>query len=102
MKWRSAQVSLNAALVEASLEPSYLNPNNTFKFVDNVRAFHDSKLHELARTFAVKAIEYNPQSFDSWRLFLFIESATEEEIQKSLRQMHRLDPLNPKIENEIK
>jgi hypothetical protein len=102
MKWRSAEISRNATLVESALQPSYLNPNNTLKYLEIVGRFHDSKLDNLAHTYAKKAIEFNPQSYDSWRLFTYIRGASEKEFQESLVRMHQLDPLNPNIVTDTK
>jgi hypothetical protein len=97
MKWRSAQISRDAAIVEASLKPSYMNPLNTFRYLNIVGTFHDSKLDDLAYEYAAEATRFNPQSFDSWRLFTFIRNTPEQKIQLSLLRMHELDPLNPNI-----
>jgi hypothetical protein len=102
MKWRSAQVTQDAAVVEQSLKPSYLNPNNTFRYLNTVGLFHDSNLDDLALTYARQAIEFNPQSFDSWRLFTYIRGASEQEVQQALLRMHELDPLNPNIVTETR
>jgi len=97
MKWRSAQISRNATMIENALKPSYLNPESTFKYLNIVGAFHDSGLDDLAHKYALLAIDFNPNSFDSWRLLTYIRTASENERQQAISEMHRLDPLNPNI-----
>jgi hypothetical protein len=97
MKWRSAQVSRDATLLQATLNPSYLNPNNTFRFVSVVGAFIDSNLDDLARTSAGQAIQFNSGSYDSWRLFTYMRGIPESAKQEAILRMHKLDPLNPNI-----
>ena len=97
MKMHSAQISKNASLVESALKITYMNPGNSFKFVNTVGLFHDSNLDELAHTYAQEAVDFNPQNFDSWRLFTYIRNASQEEKDLALKNMRQLDPLNPNL-----
>ena len=97
VKWRSAQVSMDAAKIEAVLDPSYFNPQGTYKFLQIVGAFEQSNLTDLAHRYAVEAVKFNPHSFDSWRLFTLIRGVTPEEQQVALMKMKELDPKNPNI-----
>jgi len=96
-KWRAAQVSRDAAKIEAALAPSYFNPPTTYKYIQIVGAFEQSNLTELAHNYAVEAVKFNPHSFDSWRLFTLIRGATPTERQIALRKMKELDPRNSNI-----
>jgi O-antigen ligase len=96
-KWRSAQLSMDATKIEASLVPSYFNPPVTLKYLQIVGAFEQSDLTDLAHKYAIEAVNYNPQSYESWRLFTMIRGATPEEQQIALRKMKELDPKNPNI-----
>jgi len=102
IKWRSAQVSMDAAKIEAVLIPSYLNPPNSLKYLQIVGAFEDSNLTNLAHKYAVEAVKFNPHSYESWRLFTLIRSTTPAELQIALSNMKDLDPKNPRIIAEAK
>lgn len=97
MKWRAAQESRNAAQLELSLKPGFFNPPSSFKYVTSVGQFEQSGLYDLAKKYSIKAIEFNPHNYESWRLFTLISSATELEKQIALKKMKNLDPLNPNI-----
>ena len=97
VKWRSAQLSMDATKIEAVLAPSYFNPPSTYKFLQIVGAFEQSNLTDLAHKYAVEAVNFNPHSYDSWRLFTLIRGATPEEQQIALKNMKELDPKNPNI-----
>jgi len=97
VKWRSAQLTKDATRIEAVLSPSYFNPPATNKYLQIVGAFEQSNLTDLAHKYAVEAVNYNPQSYESWRLFTLIRGATPEEQQIALTKMKELDPNNPNI-----
>ena len=97
MQWRSAQLSQNASVVEKVLISTYLNPANTFKTVNIVGAFHESGIDDLAYLYAKKAVKDNPNNFESWRLLTLIRQSQETDRELALKEMKRLDPLNPEI-----
>jgi O-antigen ligase len=97
MKWRSAQMSGNAVQVESVLKSSYMNPLNSYKFLEIVGAFEQSNLPETARKLALEAVDFNPHNYESWRLFTLISGVSQQEMQTALSKMHELDPLNPNI-----
>jgi hypothetical protein len=96
-KWRSAQVSQNAELLESSLEPGYLNPLNSFKIANNVSLFESSGLHELAHKYAILGVEWNPDNFEAWKTLYQIKLSTTTEKLRAEKNMKRLDPLNPDV-----
>jgi hypothetical protein len=96
-KWRNAQTAQSAALIEASLKPSYLNPQNTYKYVNIVGVFESNGLTDLAHTYALKAVAFDHDSFESWRNLYQLSKSTEEERALALANMKRLDPLNPNV-----
>ena len=100
MKWRAAQISRNATQVADALEPSYMNPVSSFRYVSTIGAFIDSQLPDLALRYTEKATKFNSRSFESWRLYTFIETSTESQRLTALRKMKELDPLNPTIMGE--
>ncbi len=97
MKWRTAQVSQDVAKVEASLQSSYLNPHNTYRFINVVGVFESNGLYELAHKYALLSVEYNPESFESWRNLSLLKLTTQTEKDIALQNMKRLDPFNQTI-----
>lgn len=97
MKWRSAQVSRDANIVVSTLTPSYMNPQNTFRYINIVGVFESNKLYELAHKYALDAVKFNPDSYESWRALYSVSLSTKEEKSVALVNMKRLDPLNPNI-----
>jgi hypothetical protein len=97
MKWMSAQRSGNAAQLEESLSPSYMNPQNSFKYLSSVIAFEQSNLNELSHKYALEAIAFNPDNFDIWRALYTLKASTPQEREMALKKMKELDPLNPDV-----
>lgn len=96
-KLRSAQVSRDAAKLEQTMEPGLYNPQNTQKFVLNIQAFETSNLFELSHKYALQGVKWNPESFELWRILFLIKNSTEAEKKLAIRNMKRLDPLNPDV-----
>jgi O-antigen ligase len=96
-KWRSAITSQSVEKVEQALVPGYLNPMNSYKYASAVQLLESSKLNDLAHKYAKIAIEFNPDHFDSWKVFYFISKSTAEEKAIALENMKRLDPNNPNV-----
>ena len=96
-KWRSAISSQSVEKVEQALVPGYLNPMNSYKYASAVQLLETSKLSDLAYKYAKIAVEFNPDHFDSWKVFYFISKTTAEEKAIALENMKRLDPNNPNV-----
>lgn len=96
-KWRSALISQNAEKVEAALIPGYLNPPNSYRYASAVQLLENSKLHDLAYKYAKISIEFNPDNFDSWKMYYFIKNSSAAEKAIALENMKRLDPNNPNV-----
>lgn len=97
IKWRSAQLSRNALEVEKSLTPGYFNPANSMKYVVTIDLLESSNLPELAHKTALEAVEFNPESFELWKMLFLVRNSTQEEKSLALENMKRLDPLNPEV-----
>ena len=97
MKWRSAQMSQDANEVEAVLNPSYLNPINTFAFNNIVGVFETNNLTDLAYKYGLAAVKFNPDSFEAWRNLSQLSKTSDTERQEAFANMKRLDPLNKTI-----
>jgi O-antigen ligase len=96
-KWRSAISSQNVQKVEEALIPGYLNPQNSFKYSSAVQLLESSKLYDLAYKYAQISVEFNPNNFDSWKIFYFISKSSPEDKALALENMKRLDPNNPNV-----
>ena len=96
-KWRSATTSQDAGLVEEALIPGYLNPQNSYKYANAAQIFEGSKLYDLAYKYAKIGVEFNPGSFDAWRVLYAVSKSTPEEKASALENMKRLDPNNPNV-----
>lgn len=97
MKWRTALLSGNIQVVEAALIPSYLNPMNSNKYQQAIQLFESNKLPDYAYKYAKVAVQFNPNTFDSWKLLYYIANSTQADKDLALQNMKRLDPRNPKI-----
>lgn len=96
-KWRDALVSQNAQKVEEALVPGYLNPQNSYKYLNAVQLLESSKLFDLAYKYAQIGVEFNPNNFDSWKVLYLISKSTPEDKARALENMKRLDPNNPNV-----
>ena len=96
-KWRSAQLSRSVQNIEATMMTTYFNPQTSTRFISNVQALEQSNLPDLAHKYAVQGVAWNPESFDLWKILYFIKNSTPEERNQALKNMKRLDPLNPDV-----
>ena len=97
MAFASATKSGNFELVKSALAPSYLHPESSARIVNLVQILENSKLSEQAREFALTAVRYNPNDFNSWLALYSIQASTEEEKAEALENLNRLDPLNSDV-----
>jgi hypothetical protein len=96
-KWRSAQLAQSVSLLEASLTPSFMNPQHATRYLLSIQAFEGSNLPELAHKYAQAAVKFDSDSFELWKVFYLLSASTPEEKSIALENMKRLDPLNPDV-----
>jgi hypothetical protein len=96
-KWRTALVSQNVQKVEEALVPGYLNPMTSSKYLNAVQLLESSKLYDLAYKYAIIAVDFNPNNFDSWKVLYLITNSTAEDKARAMENMKRLDPNNPNV-----
>jgi hypothetical protein len=96
-KWRSAQVSRSVQEIEKTMNQSYFNPQNSFKYLSNIQVLEQNQLFELSHKYALEATNWNPESFELWKVLYLIKNSTAEEKALALKEMKRLDPLNPDV-----
>jgi hypothetical protein len=102
MKWRSALASSDLTQLKLALEPSYLTPTDLSRLLNMVSIAENSKLPDVAYEYAKKAVEFNPQSFDAWRIFYSVTNSTPQDKELALANMKRLDPKNTNVLNTPK
>ena len=97
IKWRSSMVTRTLPALEDSMKTSYFNPPNSMKYLKNIQTLEQSNLNDLSRKYALDAVKWNPDVFDSWKVLYLIKNSTPEEKSLALKNMKRLDPLNPDV-----
>jgi len=96
-KWRNSQLERSVSALEATMRPSYFNPQNSSKFLNNIQTLENSGLFELSHKYAKQAVAWNPEDFYLWKILYLISASTPEEKSNALLNMKRLDPLNPDV-----
>jgi len=76
---------------------AYLWPLEQLRMVEIAKAFNDQKLENEALQIILDAKDRFPNSFYVWRALYYMKAATPEQKQEALKQMKRLDPLNPTL-----
>ena len=97
MNLRSATDPINLQTIDQQLKPGYFTPTNSFQLANAVVAFESRQAYDLAYTYARRAVEFNPNDFQSWRLLLSISKSSEAEKELAFETMKRLDPRNPEL-----
>lgn len=100
MKWREALNSKDVNKVMAALNPGYLSPADSTRYAQAVQLLASSNLPDQARQIALKSVEFNPDYFDAWKMMYYLSNTTAEEKAKALKNMKRLDPLNPDVSSQ--
>jgi hypothetical protein len=95
--WNSALKSGDLNKIENSLQTSYLNPQNSNRYVLLFQLLEENKLYDLSYKYAKIATEFNPQSFDAWQMLYYSQKSTPAEKAKAKDNLLKLDPLNPNI-----
>jgi hypothetical protein len=96
-KWRSAQIARNLEKLEGSMDISYFNPPNSMKYLSNIQILEESQLFDLSRKYALEGTDWNPESFELWKVLYLIKNSSAQEKALALENMKRLDPLNPDV-----
>ena len=97
MNLKSVTDPINLQTIDQQLKSSYFKPTNSFQLANAVVAFESRQAYDLAYTYAKRAVEFNPNDFQSWRLLLSISKSSEAEKELAFETMKRLDPRNPEL-----
>jgi hypothetical protein len=65
--------------------------------MENIQAFESSGFFDLSHKYALEAVEWNPESYELWRLLYLIKNSTPTEKETAISKMKSLDPLNPDV-----
>jgi hypothetical protein len=98
MKWYAAQRSQDVNKLISTLDSNYMNPLSSFRFNNIVGVLETNNFSDQAREVALRAVAYNPESFESWRNITLLKSSSAEERLLAYKNMKILDPLNPNID----
>jgi O-antigen ligase len=101
MNLMSVTSPLNLQTIDEQLKPGYFTPTNSFQLAAAVSAFESNNAYDLAYTYARRAVEFNPNDFQSWRLLLSISKSSQTEKEFALERMKELDPRNPELVNIV-
>ena len=96
-KWRGALKAQSVQAVESALTSSYLSPRDSARMAQAALLFENSKIHDKAYFYAKEGIAFNPNYFDAWRVLYSLTNTPQEERDQALKEMKRLDPLNPDV-----
>lgn len=96
-KWRESQIAQTLPALEGAMKNSYFNPPNSMKYLTSIQTLESSQLYDLSHRYALEAVRWNPDAFDLWRVLYLIKNSTPTEKDEALKNMKRLDPLNPDV-----
>lgn len=54
-------------------------------------------MNQLSHKYALEALKFNPDSFDLWHALFILRDSSTIEREEAVRNMKRLDPLNPDV-----
>jgi O-antigen ligase len=97
MNFKSVTDPINLETIDQQLKSGYFRPTNSFQLTRAVVAFETRQAYDLAYAYARRAVEFNPNDFQSWRLLLSISKSSEAEKELAFETMKRLDPRNPEL-----
>jgi O-antigen ligase len=102
IKWKAAITKGDLVEVQQALVPSYMSPTDTNRLLNMVSIAINSNLPDVAYEYAKKAVEFNPESFDSWRALYAVTNSTPADKELAMTNMKRLDPKNSNVLNTPK
>ena len=97
-KFTKALNSRDLKQFELALDENYFNPANSEKYLRAISLLEQSKLYDQAHNYALRAVRFNSDSFNSWKMLYFLSASTPEERGLALVNMKRLDPLNRNLD----
>lgn len=93
-KFQVAISQSDVTKVEAALTPSYLTPPDSYRYANAASIFEGSKLYDVSYKYALQAVKYNPDNFDSWKMLYLVSKSSASDKERALDNIKRLDPNN--------
>lgn len=93
-QWKSA---LNRGDGNALIELADKWPRDVYRMTNIVFTLEKNNFSEEAVLLARKTVEFNPRSYDAWKILVQISKSSPEEKIKGVEMMHKLDPRNTKL-----
>jgi O-antigen ligase len=93
-KFRNSIQTGDARIIQAA---AYIYPLDFVRMAQIAGTLRDNNLDTEALLVISDAVQKFPDSFDSWRVFSTLKSATPAQVAIAKAQMKRLDPLNPDL-----
>jgi len=95
--WYKTMASNDVQVYEKMLQPSFMNPSNSYKYAQAVDLFSRSNFPEYAMKYALLGVEFNPNYFTAWQQMYALPNASQEQKRWAVENMKRLDPKNPDV-----
>ena len=70
-------------------------PKDSSRYTSGAQIFYSNNLPSVAADMARKAVDFNKDDFNAWRILYKVPETSVEEKEKALLNLKRLDPLNP-------
>lgn len=94
VNWRSALGSGSQERLEQAIIQFPTTPN---RLAEGIQIFSQNNLPDVARKYALILIDKYPNNFISWGAYAQLSDLTNDEKLLILKNLNRLDPLNPKF-----
>ncbi len=96
-RWAKAYASKNPKLIIQSFDSNYFFPENSQNYIVGARIFEENALHEEALDLTLKAVEFNPRSYESWRILSELKNSSVNQKEIARLKMKQLDPKNRNV-----
>jgi O-antigen ligase len=97
MQWREGMNKGDITQIRKALTSSYLTPLDSTRLIQSIDILEQNKLYDDAYIYAKQLVNFNPDSFDAWRIMLLISKSTQDEKNIAMKEMQRLDPKNKEL-----
>jgi hypothetical protein len=94
-QWKSA---LNRGDGDALIELASKWPRDIYRMTNIVFTLEKNNFADDAVVLARKTVEFNPRSYEAWKLLVQISKSSQEEKIKGVEMMRKLDPRNTKLQ----
>ena len=96
-KLQSALKTNQLAPIETALVSTYMTPTDTLRLLQAVQILDQGGAVDAAHKYAKRAVDFNPENFDAWKILYSVKNATSDERMLAKKKMIELDPLNQEL-----